>query len=58
MSPRTGRPKSERPKATQLGVRFTDEELKKLDECASHYQTTRAETLRIGLRKLYEAIKK
>ena len=58
MSPRTGRPKSDRPKATQLGVRLTNEELSQLDQCVSHYQVTRAEVLRLGLKKLYEDMKK
>lgn len=58
MSPRTGRPKSKEPKATQLGVRFNEFELKQLDECAKHYKTTRAETLRIGVKELHKGIKK
>ena len=43
MSPRTGRPKSEKPKQTQLGVRLDDEQLEQLDVVSSHYKETRAE---------------
>lgn len=58
MSPRTGRPKSEKPKQTQLGVRFDNEQLKKLDVVAEHYMETRAESIRRGVEKLYSEIKK
>lgn len=58
MSPRTGRPKSENPKQTQLGVRFDNEQLKKLDVVAEHYVETRAESIRRGVEKLYSEIKK
>ena len=58
MSQRTGRPKSEKPKQTQLGVRFDNEQLKKLDVVAEHYMETRAESIRRGVEKLYSEIKK
>jgi hypothetical protein len=58
MSPRTGRPKSEKPKQTQLGVRFDDEQLKQLDVVANYYGETRAESIRRGVQKLYSDIKK
>lgn len=58
MTPRTGRPKSENPKQTQLGVRFDKEQLKKLDAVANHYGETRAESIRRGVQKLYSDIKK
>lgn len=58
MSPRTGRPKSENPKGKQLGVRFDEEQLKKLDSVADHYKETRAESIRRGVEKLYSEIKK
>lgn len=58
MSPRTGRPKSENPRKTQLGVRFDKEELKKLDIVAEHYKETRVESIRRGIEKLYSEIKK
>lgn len=58
MSPRTGRPKSDKPKQTQLGVRFDDEQLKQLDEVSRYYGETRAESIRRGVKKLYSEIEK
>ncbi len=58
MSPQMGRPKSENPRKKQLGVRFDDEELRKLDEVAGHYNETRVESIRRGVEKLYSEIKK
>lgn len=58
MSPRTGRPKSSNPKVKQLGVRFDEETLEKLDDVAKHYKETRAESLRRGVEKLYSELKR
>ena len=57
MSPRTGRPKSKTPKNKQLGVRFDDETLKKLDKLVEHYNETRVEVIRRGINELYSALK-
>lgn len=57
MSPRTGRPKSDTPKIKQLGVRFDEEELKKLDVVAEHYGETRVASIRRGVNALYSKIK-
>ena len=46
MSPRIGRPKSQTPKNKQLGVRFDDETLKKLDKLVEYYNETRVEVIR------------
>lgn len=56
MSP-MGRPKSENPKATQIGVRLDDETLKKLDENAEFYGETRVASLRRGIELLNKKIK-
>ena len=56
MSPQMGRPKSENPRKKQLGVRFDDEELRKLDKVAEHYNETRVESIR--RENLYSEIKK
>lgn len=56
MSP-MGRPKSENPKATQIGVRLDDETLKKLDENAEFYGETRVDSLRRGIELLNKKIK-
>ncbi len=58
MSPRTGRPKSNNPKSTQLAVRFDKETLWKLDEVSRKNSDTRVETIRKGIEKLYSEIKK
>lgn len=58
MAPRTGRPKSEKPKVTQLGVRLDKETLDKLDYVANHYDETRVESLRRGIETLYSELKK
>lgn len=53
MSPRTGRPKTEKPKSTQLAVRLDNETLEKLDTVAKKNSETRVETIRRGINKLY-----
>lgn len=58
MSPRTGRPKSNSPKSTQLAVRLDDNTLKKLDEVANKNSETRVQTIRRGIDKLYSELKK
>ena len=57
MSPRTGRPKSEKPKSTQLAVRLDNETLDKLDAVAKENSETRVETIRRGINKLYSELK-
>lgn len=57
MSPRTGRPKSENPKSTQLAVRLDEETLEKLDEVAKVNSETRVQTIRRGIEKLYSELK-
>ena len=58
MSPRTGRPKSENPKAKQLGVRLDKETLDKLDIVSEYYKETRVARIRRGIEKLFSDIKK
>lgn len=58
MSPRTGRPKSENPKAKQLGVRLDKETLDKLDVVSEYYKETRVASIRRGIEKLFSDIKK
>ena len=53
LSPRTGRPKTEKPKSTQLAVRLDNETLEKLDTVATKNSETRVETIRRGINKLY-----
>ena len=56
MSPRTGRPKSENPKLKQIGVRFDESTLKKLDTLVEHYEETRVEVIRRGIERLYSEL--
>lgn len=58
VSPRTGRPKSDNPKVKQLGVRFDEETLEKLDILVEHYKETRVEVIRRGIENLYSELKK
>lgn len=58
MSPRTGRPKSEKPKSTQLAVRLDDETLCRLDEVAKANSETRVETIRRGINTLHSELQK
>ncbi len=53
-----GRPKTENPKATQLGVRLDAETLRKLDENATFYHETRTESLRRGIEVVNKDLKK
>ena len=58
MTTKIGRPKSNNPKVTQLGVRFDTESLQKLDALVVHYNKTRVEVLRLGVNRLYEELPK
>lgn len=58
MSPRTGRPKSDNPKSTQLAVRLDEETVKKLDEVARANSETRVQTIRRGIEKLHSELNK
>lgn len=52
MSPRTGRPKAENPKSTDIKVRIDDETSRKLDEYCMAHSITRAEAIRRGIHLL------
>lgn len=58
MSPRTGRPKLENKKGTQVTARMDAETIKKLEFCMKTLNLTKAEVLRQGVEKVYETIKK
>ena len=58
MCAKMGRPKSEHPKETQLGVRLDDDMLHKLDMVAKVNSVTRTEALRRGIEIQYKHIKK
>ena len=52
VSPRTGRPKAENPKSTDIKVRIDDETSKRLDEYCKAHSITRAEAIRRGIHLL------
>ena len=58
MSPRTGRPKIENPKTERITVRLDEVTVQKLDEVAKKYEESRAETVRRGIDREYQEIKK
>ena len=58
MSTRTGRPKSDNPKATQVTARLDNETIHKLEACMQALSTTKAEVIRLGIEKVYSGIKK
>ena len=54
MSPRTGRPPSNNPKIKQIAIRLDEETLHQLDVVAKHNSETRVNTIRKGIKVLYE----
>lgn len=52
MSPRTGRPKVEKPKQNDVKVRMDDETKVKLDRYCMTHGITRAEAIRCGIHLL------
>lgn len=52
MSPRTGRPKVEKPKQNDVKVRLDDETKVKLDRYCEAHGITRAEAIRLGVHLL------
>lgn len=58
MSPRTGRPPSLNPKRNDTRIRMTDGEVAMLNECCEILQMTKADVIRLGIKKVYEEVKK
>ena len=52
MSPRTGRPRVDKPKNNDVKVRLDDETTKKLDDYCAEHNITRAEAIRRGIHLL------
>ena len=52
MSPRTGRPRVDKPKNNDVKVRLDDETTKKLDDYCDEQNITRAEAIRQGIHLL------
>ena len=57
MSPRTGRPKADNPKATQVSARLDKATIEKLEENAAHYNESKADSIRRGIEMVNKTIK-
>lgn len=49
MSPRTGRPPKENPRNVNLNIRITDNESKRIKDCADKLNMTRTDTIMKGI---------
>ncbi|MCK9251818.1 MAG: hypothetical protein M0P55_03595 [Clostridiales bacterium] len=56
MTPRTGRPPKESTRDHQYRIRLSDDELKKLDECARITGRAKADIIREGIDKVYQEL--
>lgn len=56
MSPRTGRPTND-PKTKQMPIRFSKEDIRKLEYCSQKTGKSQAEIVRIGVDKVYKELK-
>ena len=55
---RIGRPITDNPKNIQMRIRLTVEENEMLTECAESLETTKSDVFIMGMRKVYDEIKK
>lgn len=57
MSPRTGRP-TEDPKNLSTRVRFSEDDIAMLEFCCKETGKKKSEVIRMGIKKVYEELKK
>lgn len=57
MTPRTGRPTDD-PKKHETRIRMSDEDVRILEYCCEKTGKTKADIIRMGIRKVYEELKK
>lgn len=57
MSPKTGRPTND-PKKHETRIRMSDEDVRILELCVAKTGLSKAEIIRMGIREVYEKIKK
>ena len=57
MSPRTGRPTDE-PKNLSTRIRLSDEDVSMLEYCCKITGKNKSEIIRLGIKKVYDEIKK
>ena len=53
---KSGRPKSANSANNQYRIRLTDEDLRKLNECAKYYNIPKSDIIRNGISILYNKI--
>jgi hypothetical protein len=53
-----GRPKSENPRSIRIGLRMTQEENRMLEECIKHLHVSKTEIISLGIKRVYESIRK
>lgn len=56
MSPRTGRP-TDNPKTKQMPIRFSKDDISKLEYCSKKTGKSMAEIVRVGVDKVYNELK-
>ncbi len=57
MSPRTGRP-TDAPKNLSTRIRLSQDDVEMLEFCCKELKISKSEVLRLGIRKVYEKLKK
>ena len=57
LSPRTGRPTDD-PKKHETRIRMSDKDIEMLEYCCEKTGKTKADIIRMGIRSVYEQIKK
>lgn len=57
MSPRTGRPTND-PKSLNTRIRLSEEDISMLDFCCKKTGMKKSEVIRLGIKKVYEEVKK
>lgn len=57
MAPRLGRPTDD-PKTNDTRIRMSDEDVRMLEYCANRLGKTKAEIIRMGIREVYNGLKK
>lgn len=58
MTPRTGRPPSDNPKKNEYRIRMSDDELEILNHCCKKLKLTKADVVRLGIKKVYDELEK
>ena len=57
MAPRTGRPTDE-PKTLSTRIRLSEEDINRLEYCCQQLAISKSEVMRLGIKKVYEELKR